>query len=363
MSYYILPKNKADYKIELVYNANELTPYISYSLYSYINNIKNQLVNIENKSKIEFLNKIINPFEFIVTNIPNSSQSVSKINPGSNFFFELIELVQQCNLNIFFSTQNNLNIINFTTNQLSNIYLYNLLRNGKNDLIVNEDFELSTIYEKYLNNKIEITNKIDLLVFEFKESDYLEQDKYIKNLIVVLLIVLKYQNNNGLTIIKISDIFYKPIIDILYIFSGLFKEVYLCKPIISNIIKSDKFIVCNNFSQTNKDSLFNVLNYNLINNNSNIQSILNNNIPCIFINRIEEFNVIVGQQQLESNIQIINIFRNKNNDDKIEVLKRNHIQRCIQWCDKNKLPYNKFIDKTNMFLLDISNNTQEFKVE
>jgi hypothetical protein len=42
--------------------------------------------------------------------------------------------------------------------------------------------------------------------------------------------------------------------------------------------------------------------------------------------------------------------RNKNREDKIEVLKRNHIQKCIQWCEKNQLPHNKFIDKTNIFL-------------
>ena len=34
----------------------------------------------------------------------------------------------------------------------------------------------------------------------------------------------------------------------------------------------------------------------------------------------------------------------------MENLKRNHIQKCIQWCEKNQLPHNKFIDKVNIFL-------------
>ena len=60
--------------------------------------------------------------------------------------------------------------------------------------------------------------------------------------------------------------------------------------------------------------------------------------------------MVIGQQQLEAYDQIINIFKNKNRDDKIENLKRLHIQKCIQWCEKNQLPHNKFIDKLNIFL-------------
>ena len=92
----------------------------------------------------------------------------------------------------------------------------------------------------------------------------------------------------------------------------------------------------------------------LINNtsfsNQNIHSILSNDIPYYFLNKIEESNAVIGQQQLESYDQIINIFKNKNKEDKVESLKRNHIQKCIQWCEKNQIPHNKFTDKINIFL-------------
>jgi low affinity Fe/Cu permease len=65
---------------------------------------------------------------------------------------------------------------------------------------------------------------------------------------------------------------------------------------------------------------------------------------------LEESNAVIGQQQLESFDQIINIFKNKNREEKIENLKRNHIQKCIQWCEKNQIPHNKFIDQINIFL-------------
>jgi hypothetical protein len=83
---------------------------------------------------------------------------------------------------------------------------------------------------------------------------------------------------------------------------------------------------------------------------NNIHSIIDNEIPYYFSNKIEEINAVIGQQQLEAYDQIINIFKNKNKDDKIETLKRNHIQKCIQWCEKNQLPHNKFVERINIFL-------------
>jgi hypothetical protein len=36
--------------------------------------------------------------------------------------------------------------------------------------------------------------------------------------------------------------------------------------------------------------------------------------------------------------------------DKIESLKKTNIQKCIQWCEKFKIPNNKFAEKVNIFL-------------
>ena len=70
--------------------------------------------------------------------------------------------------------------------------------------------------------------------------------------------------------------------------------------------------------------------------------------------KIEEYNAIIGQQQIEiikSTIQLINnIGYNKN--EKIETYKKNNIIRCIQWCTKNKHAYYKNINSSNIFLLN-----------
>ena len=99
-----------------------------------------------------------------------------------------------------------------------------------------------------------------------------------------------------------------------------------------------------------EEKLLSILNDNELMNNKCISSIIDNDLPYYLLNKLEESNIVIGQQQLEAYDQIINIFKNRNREEKLEHLKRIHIQKCIQWCEKNQLPHNKFIDKINIFL-------------
>jgi hypothetical protein len=74
--------------------------------------------------------------------------------------------------------------------------------------------------------------------------------------------------------------------------------------------------------------------------------------------KIEEINNIFGFQQIEYYEYIIQLYKNKNNMDKLESVKKNNIQKCIQWCEKFKIAHNKFIDKINIFLIPENPNTQ-----
>ena len=74
--------------------------------------------------------------------------------------------------------------------------------------------------------------------------------QYIKNMLLILLMMIKYQGSNGISIIKIDGIFYKIIIDIILIFTAIYDKVYLIKPIISNITKGDRYIVCKYLNHT-----------------------------------------------------------------------------------------------------------------
>lgn len=360
MNYHILPKNIFNIRIKLTLDANEINPCLSYSLIHYLNDVYNQLLKLEtsnNEVNIDFINKIVNPFEFIHTNVPGSLISVSKVKPDSNIFFELMEIFQICGINEFLLVKNKMSIANITPNFNSTNYLLNMIREDNEDSIINENFYFDNICSKFVKNPF--ISKIDLFIFEFNEMDYANVKQYLKNMTLVLYIIIKYQSNNGISIIKIDNIFYKTIIDILFIFSAIYDKIYLLKPSISKITKGERYIVCKHLNSdaiiksnllTQLEEQLEVVFFNNLFISNNIHSIITNKIPYFFYNKIEESNVVIGQQQLESYDQIINIYKNKNKEEKIETLKRNHIQKCIQWCEKNQLPHNKFIDKINIFL-------------
>lgn len=360
MNYYILPKNNFNIKIQIQKSLSQIIPCLSYSLIYHLNDVYSQLLKLEGSHteiNIDYINKIVNPFEFIHTNVPGSLISVSKVKPDSNIFFELLEMFQICNINEILCKKQNINIAHLTHNFTSTHYLLNMIREDNDDVIISEPFLYKNISDMFVKNNCNMT--FDLFIIEFNDEDYTNIHQYIKNMCLVLYLISKYQSNEGIAVIKIDNIFYKTIIDILFIFSGIYDKVYLLKPSISKITKGERYIVCKslNYELLIKSNLVTQLEERLLPNLcsdidffNNIHSIIQNNIPHHFYNKIEETNAVLGQQQLESYDQVINILKNKNKDEKIETLKRNHIQKCIQWCEKNQLPHNKFIDKINIFL-------------
>jgi 23S rRNA U2552 (ribose-2'-O)-methylase RlmE/FtsJ len=300
----------------------------------------------------------VNPFEFIHSNVPGSSISVSKVKPDSIIFFELMELFQVFNINDILSLKHKINIAHLTHNYTSTNYLLNMLREENEDKIISQDFNYDKLYKLFIENALE--HKLDLIICEFYPEEYNDTKKFINNMILILLIVLKYQINNGTCIIKIDNIYYKAVIDVIFILSGVYDRIYLVKPSISNITKGERYLICKGFNENLLDktkfitsleeNIILKMNNNDLMNDKCVSSIIENELPYYLLNKLEESNIVIGQQQLEAYDQIINIFKNKNREEKIENIKRTHIQKCIQWCEKNQLPHNKFTDKVNIFL-------------
>ena len=93
MNYYIIPKNNFKIKLFLLEKPEPINPVISYSLIFHLNDVYTNLLKLEdsaNNMTIDHINKIVNPFEFIHTNVPGYQVSVSKVKPESNIFFELM---------------------------------------------------------------------------------------------------------------------------------------------------------------------------------------------------------------------------------------------------------------------------------
>ena len=183
-----------------------------------------------------------------------------------------------------------------------------------------------------------------------------ELNNYFIKLTQSIMLILKCCVGNGNVIIKIDHSVYNPIIDYFYFLCSLFEKVYIIKPNSNNITSFDKYIVCKGFiyneekMENYKLNYFKLLVFLKKLENKNIVSILNRVLPNYFMNKIDDINIILGQQQLESLNQIITLLKSKNKEDKIETIKKSNIQKSVSWCEKYRIPCNKFIEKTNIFL-------------
>jgi hypothetical protein len=383
MNFCILPKNNLNNVNMLFKLTNQpVKPNISNSLFYYLNDMKKQLLKLESGGggqegggeqggqggqeggggeTIDIIKKAVNPLEFVNTpldHLDHDSASVSKKTYNSNIFFELIEVFQLVHL----SHLPKMVIMHLSPNHVSTKALVDRERGvtGLGVLGADEsycyDFDYEDLYKSFISpknnpNPNNQNNRVDLLICEFKQSIYNDTTKYIQHMLLTLMLITKYQSNNGICIVKIDNLFYKPIIDILFLMSSFYSKIFLMKPFVSNIMTSERYVVCKAFNENlpkqkkifsqidqllqtrlNNDNLVNVV---------SIASLINVEPSIFFLNKLEESNAIIGQQQLEAYDQIINLFNNKNRDEKIEHLRRENVQKCVQWCEKHHVFYNK----------------------
>jgi hypothetical protein len=334
----MLPKYLKNAPINIhIKHSKKLDILISPSLNNYLNNSIMQLS--EDSSLLNSfinINKVISPYKYIYSKIPNTNNSISKIPNQPIFFYIFIELIHICNLFDLFNK--NIECVHISPYNDTLIDCINLIRENYDDT-----------HSKIEN--ITDTNSIDFISFDLSES-FTSINNYIKSLIYSLSIIYTYQKSNGVAIIKIDHMFYKSIIDIVFLLNSMYKNVYIVKPNVSNIINNEMYIVCKHFIvdpiyKTYLDKLSDIT-YT-----DNICSIIDEDIPYYFLNKIEESNIIIYHQKIQYIDQIINAIHNSN---KIETFKKHNIQKCIQWCEKYKIPHNKINDKINIFLQIVPDN-------
>lgn len=356
-NYYILPKihNTVSFKIHYDYS-EVMEPYISQTLMQYYNELKNEISLLNLLNSYENINEIINPYEYIFSTVPGSTYSVSKLKTKSMMFYELFEIFQNTNILELYKYET-MNSLIVGTNYEDSLECLEMLREN----YINDKFFCFHDYSSKLYNYIE-NNKFNFVIYETK--NYINMNHYTILLLEFILITINNLKENGNAIIKVNNFFYKPVIEIMYILSYLFEKTIVTKPNTSNISNFDKYIVLQKFKLNQNDfevknnyvtSISNFIKfYNEINSNEkyelNIHSIINFNLPYYFLNKMDDINLIIGHQQLEIFNQVINLLKSNNREDKIEVLKKNSIQKSVNWCEKYKIPCNKFSDKVNIFL-------------
>jgi hypothetical protein len=260
--------------------------------------------------KFSTIDKLINPYSFIYSIIPNYNICISKLNK-SNLFYVFFELFFICDITSYTS------FLHFS-----------------------EDIDTEPIIDsvKTIQGNNESTHICKTIV----DKDNTMVDLITCNISFTMVSLIKLLLNlrtNGHAIIKINHTFNKSTIDILYFLNNIFKKVYIIKPHILDIMSDDKYIICKNFT-----SNFDFLN-SLID-----QQFSFNEIPCIFLNKLEEINIIIYSQKIKYIDQINHFINIKNSQEKIDNIIKYNIQKCINLCEYYKIPNNKIIEKTNLFL-------------
>jgi hypothetical protein len=131
----------------------------------------------------------------------------------------------------------------------------------------------------------------------------------------------------------------------------MYEKVHIIKPNTSRYANSERYVVAQGFRSENGRRDW-TLSFALLFDKMkerNIVSLLDIDIPRYFISKIEESNSSIGQQQMDTisnTLSLIKIPR----QDKIEKLRINNIQKCVLWCQKHNMPYNRDIRNFNMFL-------------
>ena len=188
-----------------------------------------------------------------------------------------------------------------------------------------------------------------------------------KLIICQISFAIATQKIGGTFILKMFDTFTKISLDILYLLSNIYEIVHFVKPHTSRYANSEKYIICKNFRLDDKsrNDIINALYKLLLKFNEggseackseackseacNIESLFNFELPYYFINKVEEYNAIFGQQQIENIGSTLNLIDNSKYD-KLELIKKININKCITWCQQYNMEYNSSIQQNNIFL-------------
>ena len=371
---------------------------ISHTLNMNLCNVKEQIEEY-GEEVWDSVKKYTNPFEFIHTTIPNCKTcTVSKMRPLSRSFYKMIEL----HTTFFVASDLPPRINSFHLAEGPGGFIEALVHirsrqsqsptQTQNDVhcgmtLLNHDascpgWKKSKGFLEMHRNRVCIEtgadgtgNIISLSNFEhcvskYKNTcelitadggfdfscDFNNQETMVARLLVAEMgFALALQKPGGHFILKVFDTFTKPTIDIMYVLCNLYSEVYVSKPCTSRYANSERYIVCKNFRLKTSDAILPHLvdmfkQLEAFPQNSAMTSVIPIEHDSYFLNKMEECNAIIGQQQMETINATIHLILNKGNTEKMEAMKRQNVAKCISWCDKHGIPYNKVIQQNNIFL-------------
>lgn len=376
MSYYLLPRNSIQIipYIEYLSSNIEPTAVISNSLSYYLYEIKENIK--ANEREWDIVKKYTNPYEYIHSNLPGKKKSVSKLLPLSRSFFKMIEIMNTFDIG---AQKHGLDFFHLAEGPGGFIEAFAKTRKNKEDnyvgmTLIDENNELNVPSWKRAENflkenpnvKLEYgrdntgnilsienfnyvinkyNQKMDVITadggFDFSVDFNKQEISITKLLYGQISYALCMQKKGGCFILKLFDCFMQHTADLLYILSAFYDKVYIVKPNTSRYANSEKYIVCKNFLFSSSRSYIDVIRnsfQNMCLSKNYATRFLNMKLSNIFITKLEEYNAIFGQQQIENIHYTLCLLENKNRQDKINQLIQSNTEKCIYWCQKHNIP-------------------------
>ena len=335
--------------------------------------------------------KYTNPYEYIHSIIPNTKHSVSTLKPISRSFFKMIEICKT--LSLLETLPANCKSFHLAEGPGGFIEAMAYMRKSPQDiyygmtLIDNVNHNVpgwqksknflshnpNVIIETGIDGTGDLTKpdnlhycydtysgQMDLITgdggFDFS-FQYPQQEQVSTKLIMCqIAFAIAMQKTGGTFILKVYDTFTRFSLDLLFLLYNLYEEVILIKPNTSRFANSEKYVVCKKFKNVNTLETVKIFHKYLSSSDPLISSmsvtgaLFDFELPYLFINKIEEYNAILGQQQIDTIVSTIYLIDNNNKYDKVEHLKKKSVQKCIAWCQKFNIPYNNIIQTNNIFL-------------
>tara|TARA_B100000161_G_C33554263_1_gene416957 strand:- start:90 stop:1310 length:1221 start_codon:yes stop_codon:yes gene_type:complete len=392
MSYYLLPRNSIQIIPNIEYTSSDIEPsaVISNSLSYYLYEIKE---NIQaNEKEWDIVKKYTNPYEYIHSNLPGKKKSVSKLLPLSRSFFKMIEIINTFDIG---TQKQGLDFFHLAEGPGGFIEAFVKTRKNKDDkyvgmTLIDENNEINVpswkraehFLKENPNIKLEYgkdntgnilsienfnyvinkyNQKMDVITadggFDFS-IDFNKQEISITKLLYgQISYALCMQKKGGCFVLKIFDCFMQHTIDLLYILSAFYEKVYIVKPNTSRYANSEKYIVCKKFLFSSPRFYIDVIGnaFQKMCLSTNYASrFLNLKLSNIFITKLEEYNAIFGQQQIENIHYTLCLIENKNKQEKINQLIQTNTEKCIYWCQKHNIPITTSLSADNNIFLNFN---------
>ncbi len=389
------PEPDPDPLFEITVTNDTATQLISHTLHMYLCEMKEQIKECSEEAW-DTVKKCTNPFEFIHTAIPNSKiYTVSKLRPLSRSFYKMIELHAS-----FFGPANDpptMKSFHLAEGPGGFIEAIIHIRSKTSPpplddvhygmTLLNQDascpgWKKSKGFLETHRNRVRIEtgadgtgniisaanfnhcvhlhqNSCDLITadggFDFS-CDFNNQETMVLPLLIAELgFALALQKQGGTFVLKLFDTFTKATIDVIYVLCNFYNDVFVSKPCTSRYANSERYLVCKHFKPASTAAMLPQLlamfkQLEEIPSDAVIASLLPMEHDLHFLNKMEECNAMIGQQQMETINSTINLILSKGHPEKLEFMKRIHISKCMSWCDKHGIPYNRITQSNNIFL-------------